>query len=136
MLSITRAQALRLRAILEEAAASMDDKTVSEAAMLLPSLRQDGSLVKAGTRVNWGGTVKRAAADLWDTEENDPDTAPALWEDIDYRQGIRIIPAVITAGTAFAKGEQGWWGDRLYTSNQDGNVWTPEAYPAGWEEQT
>ena len=132
MLSITRAQALRLRAILEEAAASMDDKTVSEAAMLLPSLRRDGSLVKAGTRVNWGGTVKRAAVDLWDTAENDPDTAPALWEDIDYRQGIRIIPAVITAGTSFAKGEQGWWGDRLYTSNQDGNVWTPDAYPAGW----
>ena len=132
MLSITRAQALRLRAILEEAAASMDDKTVSEAAMLLPSLRQDGSLVKAGTRVNWGGTVKRAAVDLWDTAGNTPDAAPALWEDIDYRQGIRVIPAVITAGTAFSKGEQGLWGDRLYTSNQDGNVWTPEAYPAGW----
>ena len=132
MLSITRAQALRLRAILEEAAASMDDKTVSEAAMLLPSLRQDGSLVKAGTRVNWGGTVKRAAVDLWDTAGNTPDAAPALWEDIDYHQGIRVIPAVITAGTAFAKGEQGLWGDRLYTSNQDGNVWTPEAYPAGW----
>ena len=136
MLSITRAQAMRLRAILEEAAAAMDDKTVSEAAMLLPALRRDGSLVKAGTRVNWGGTVKRAAVDLWDTADNTPDAAPALWEDIDYRQGIRIIPAVITAGTAFAKGEQGWWGDRLYTSNQDGNVWTPEAYPAGWEEQT
>lgn len=132
MLSITRAQALRLRAILEEAAASMDDKTVSEAAMLLPSLRQDGSLVKAGTRVNWGGTVKRAAADLWDTAGNTPDAAPALWEDIDYRDGYRVIPSIITAGTAFAKGEQGWWGDRLYTSNQDGNVWTPEAYPAGW----
>ena len=104
MLSITRAQAMRLRAILEEAAAAMDDKTVSEAAMLLPALRRDGSLVKAGTRVNWGGTVKRAAADLWDTAENDPDAAPAMWEDIDYRQGIRVIPSIITAGTAFAKG--------------------------------
>lgn len=136
MLSITRAQALRLRAILEEAAASMNDKTVSEAAMLLPSLRQDGSLVSAGTRINWGGTVKRAAVDLWDTAENTPDAAPALWEDIDYLQGIRIIPAVITAGTAFAKGEQGWWGGKLYKSKLAANVYTPEQYPAGWEEQT
>ena len=38
----------------------------------------------------------------------------------------------LTEATAFSEGEQGWWGDRLYTSNQDGNVWTPEAYPAGW----
>lgn len=132
MLSITRAQALRLRAILEEAAAAMDDKTVSEAAMLLPSLRRDGSLVKAGTRVNWGGTVKRASVDLWDTAENDPDAAPALWEDIDYRDGYRVIPSVITAGTAFALDELGWWGGKLYKSKLDGNVWTPEAYPAGW----
>ena len=121
-----------MRPIIEQAAASLDDQTASTATALLRKLKQDGSPVKAGTRVNWGGTVKRAAVDLWDTAGNTPDAAPALCEDIDYRQGIRIIPAVITAGTAFAKGEQGWWGDRLYTSNQDGNVWTPEAYPAGW----
>ena len=136
MLSITRAQAMRLRAILEEAAASMDDKTVSEAAMLLPSLRQDGSLVKAGTRVNWGGTVKRAAVDLWDTAGNTPDAAPTLWEDIDYRDGYRVIPATITAGTAFALDELGWWVGKLYKSKLAANVYTPEQYPAGWEEQT
>ena len=114
----------------------MDDKTVSEAAMLLPYLRQDGSLVKAGTRVNWGGTVKRASADMWDTAENDPDAAPALWEDIDYRDGYRVIPSVITAGTAFALDELGWWGEKLYKSLLAANVYTPEQYPAGWEEQT
>lgn len=136
MLSITRAHAMRLRAILEEAAASMDDKTVSEAAMLLPSLRRDGSLVKAGTRINWGGTIKRAAVDLWDTAGNTPDTAPTLWEDIDYRDGYRVIPSVITAGTAFALDELGWWGGKLYKSKLTANVYTPEQYPAGWEEQT
>lgn len=57
----------------------------------------------------------------------------ALWEDIAYREGYRIIPAVITAGTAFAKGEFGWWGDTMYKSLIDANVYTPEAYPAGWE---
>ena len=135
MLLITRAQALRLRAILEEAAASMDDKTVSEAAMLLPSLRQDGKLVSAGTRINWGGTVKRAAVDLWDTAENTPDAAPTLWEDIDYRGGYRVIPSVITAGTAFSMDELGWWGGKLYKSKLAANVYTPEQYPAGWEVQ-
>lgn len=130
---MTMEQVRAWRAAMELAARSLDDKTASEAPMMFPRLRGDGSLVTAGTRIWWNGGVKRAAADLWDRAENTPDAAPTLWEDIGYRSGIRIIPEVITAGTAFAKGEQGWWGDVLYTSRIDGNVWTPEAYPAGWE---
>lgn len=130
-----RAEALKLRAIVEQAAVSLDDKTASEAATLFPRLKQDGALIAAGTRINYGGTVKRAAVDLWDTEENTPDNAPALWEDLAYREGIRIIPEVITAGTAFAKDELGWWGDVLYRSTMDANVWTPETNAAGWEEE-
>jgi hypothetical protein len=128
-----RAEALRLRAIVEMAAVSLDDKTASEGAMLFPRLKQNGALVPAGTRINWHGTVKKAAVDLWDTAENTPDNAPSLWEDIAYREGIRIIPDAITAATAFVKGEQGWWKDALYTSLLDANVYTPEQYPAGWE---
>lgn len=130
---MTREEALKLRAIVEIAAVSLDDKTASEGATLFPRLKQDGSLVSAGTRINWHGTIKRAASDLWDTEANNPDNAPTLWEDIEYREGYRIIPATITAGTAFAKDELGWWGDVLYKSLIDANVYTPEAYPAGWE---
>ena len=130
---MTRDEALRLRAIVEQAAASLPDKDASEGAALFPRLKQDGSLVKTGTRINWGGVIKRAAVDLWDTDANNPDNAPTLWEDIAYRKGYRIIPATITAGTAFAQGECGWWGDTLYRSTIASNVWTPDAYPAGWE---
>ena len=76
--------------------------------------------------------LKMAAVDLWDTVENNPDNAPALWKDIAYRQGIRIIPETIMVTEAFSKGERGWWGDVLYESLIDANVWTPDAYPAGW----
>lgn len=130
---MTRNEALRLRAIVEQAAASLDDQTASEGAALFPRLKGDGSLVSAGTRINWGGVIKRAAVDLWDTDANTPDAAPTLWEDIAYRQGYRIIPATITAGAAFAKDECGWWGDVLYKSLIASNVWTPDAYPGGWE---
>lgn len=132
---MNRAEALRLRAIIETAAASLDDKTASTAPTLFPRLRQDGSLIKAGTRINHNGSIKRAAVDLWDTEANNPDNAPTLWEDILYRDGYRIIPDVITAGTAFALDELGWWGDRLYKSLLSANVYTPEQYPNGWELQ-
>lgn len=121
------------RAIIEAAMTSVDDKTASESADLFPKLKADGSLVSVGTRINWNGTIKRASVDLWDTAENTPDNAPSLWEDIEYREGYRIIPETITAGTAFALDELGWWGDVLYKSLIDNNVWTPEQHPTGWE---
>lgn len=130
---MTRNEALRLRSIVEQAAAALDDQTASEGATLFPRLKGDGSLVSAGTRINWGGVIKRAAVDLWDTDANNPDNAPTLWEDIAYRHGYRIIPATITAGAAFGLGECGWWGDTLYRSTIAANVYTPEQYPAGWE---
>lgn len=132
---MTRLEALHFRSVMEQAATSLDDGTASTAADMFPRLKGKGALVTAGTRINHNGTVKRAAVDLWDTPENSPDNAPNLWEDLAYRNGYRIIPAVITAGTAFAQGEKGWWGDDLYESLLNNNVWTPDAYPDGWEKQ-
>lgn len=130
---MTRKEAMKLRGIVEQAAVSLDDRTASEAAMLFPRLKGDGSLISGGTRINWNGQIKRAAAALWDTAENTPDAAPTLWEDIEYREGYRIIPEVITSTAAFAEDEYGWWGDALYKSLIPANTYTPEQYPAGWE---
>lgn len=128
--------ARKLRAIVEQAASSLDDKTASTAGMLFPRLKQDGALIKAGTRINWNGQLKRAAVDLWDTPENNPDNAPTLWEDIAYRDGFRVIPQIITAGTAFALDECGWWGGVLYKSKRNSNVYTPAQYADNWEAVT
>lgn len=110
-----------------------DDATASRAVEFHPGVQYDGSLIPSKTRINWGGTLKRAAVDLWDTEENNPDNAPDLWEDINYRNGYRIIPDTITATLAFAEDEYGWWGDTLYRSKVKGNVYTPSQYPDNWE---
>ena len=127
-----RAEALYLRTVVEKAAESLDDKTASTAAMLFPCLKWDGSLIKSGIRINWNGVLKRAAVDLWDTTENNPDNAPDLWEDVLYRDGYRIIPDEITVGLAFDLDEIGWWKDKLYQSKITANVYTPEQYPDGW----
>ena len=112
----------------------VDDATASRMVDYYPTLKQDGSLIAVNTRINWNGKLKRAAVDLWDTEANNPDNAPTLWEDIEYRDGIRVIPAAIPSTDTFKKGDLGWWGDNLYQSIYDGdNVWTPEQYPAAWK---
>lgn len=130
---MTREHAKKLRAAMTEGASSLDDKTASTAPDIFPRLKEDGALIAAGTRINWRGAVKKAAVDLWDTAENNPDNAPTLWADIEYKDGFRIIPATITVATAFAKDECGWWGDELYNSLVDNNVYTPEQYAPNWE---
>ena len=130
---IERARKLRKNIIL--ASASLDDKTASESPELFGRLNENGELIKAGTSINWNGTLKRATVDLWDTKENNPDNAPSLWEDIAYKDGIRIIPETITITTMFSKDEIGYWKDELYKSLIDNNVWTPEANPSGWEKE-
>lgn len=127
-------KARQVRQLIEEAMVNVADKMASQVPELSPSLKQDGSLVKAGTRINWNGLLKRAAVDLYDTEANNPDNAPTLWENIMYKDGIRIIPEAITVGTAFAKDELGLWEDKIYVSLIDNNVWTPAQNAAGWKE--
>lgn len=126
-------KARHLRPLIERAAVSLSDADASMSAELFPRLKQDGSLVEAGTRINWRGKVLKAGAALWDTVENDPDHAPTLWEELEYRDGIRVIPEVITVTKAFSAGELGWWGDTIYRSLVNNNVYNPEQYPANWE---
>ena len=127
---LERARLLRKNIVVSSA--SLEDKVASETPELFGKLNQNGDLVKVGTRVNWNGVLKRASVDLYDTLENNPDNAPTLWEDIEYKEGYRIIPEIITVGTAFSKDEYGWWKDTLYISLIDNNVWTPEQNPSGY----
>lgn len=126
-------KAVRLHTVIAAGRELVDDKTASIAPELFGMLKESGSLISHGTRINWNGALKRAAVDLWDRKENNPDHAHTLWEDIMYRAGHRIIPEVITVGLAFSEGETGWWGDVLYRSKVNANVYTPAVYPANWE---
>lgn len=125
--------ARKLRKAMLTAAPALDDATASTAPEMFPRMKYDGSLISAGTRINWNGMVKKASVDLWNTEANNPDNAPNLWADLAYRDGIRIIPEIITVTTAFSEGELGWWRDVLYRSKVDGNVYNPDVYPGNWE---
>lgn len=124
------AEALRAEAL--AAPQALTDEVASFVPSMFPVLEGKGALVKAGTRINYNGTLYRATVDLWDTETNTPDKATTLWEKVTYKQGIRDIPQVITVTSAFTKGELGWWNGAIYESLLDNNVWTPAQYAAGW----
>ena len=135
MIVRTAEEARAWRAQLDKALPAVPDKDASGCVDLYPTLKQDGNLIKAGTRINWGCWLKQATVDLWDTEANDPDHAPGLWVKINYKDGVRVIPDVISAAEAFALDELGWWDGAIYKSLIAANVYTPDAYPQGWELQ-
>ena len=117
----------------------LSDAEASQAPGLYPVMQYSGLAIEAGTIINWEGQLKRAASTLWDREEHDPVNAPTLWEDIAYRDGVRIIPDEITSTTAFALDELGYWRGSdaapagVYKSGMAGNVFTPGTTGAPWE---
>lgn len=127
--------ATRLRDQMETAAAVVDDAVGSKCVDLFPAMKYDGSLIKAGTRINWEGKLKRAAVDLWASVDNDPANAPGLWEDVAYHNGYRIIPETITATLAFSAGEVGYWeaDGGYYEAINNGTVYNPAVMPSLWK---
>lgn len=77
---MTKEEAIAFRKLVLAGSASMTDKEVSTAPDVLPRMYYTGELISNGTRINWNGTIKRAAVDLWDREENNPDNVPTLWK--------------------------------------------------------
>lgn len=132
----TKEDAIAFRRQIEKAAIHLDDKAASESPDFYEHMKYDGKAISAGTRINFEGVLYKAAVTLWDTEENNPHFAPSLWEKINYHNGVRVIPEVITVTTAFAKDELGFWeaDGKTYKSLINANVYTPAAYPQGWEE--
>ena len=132
----TKEEAIAFRRQIEKAAIHLDDKAASESPDFYEHMKYDGKAISAGTRINFEGVLYKAAVTLWDTEENNPHFAPSLWEKINYHEGVRVIPEVITVTTAFAKDELGFWeaDGKTYKSLINANVYTPVAYPQGWEE--
>ncbi len=133
---MTLKEAMTYREAITQAAVSLDDKTASETPALFKALTGTGQLVAAGTRINWNGGIKKAAVDLWDTTENDPDHAPNLWADLDYFGGYRVIPErAMTAAEAFSAGEIGYQrsDETYYKALADGTVWPPSIVPSSWE---
>ena len=68
-------------------------------------------------------------------EDWKPDSTPALYMAIGLNsQGYPVWSQPTGAHDAYGVGDIVDYNGTLYKSIIDGNVWSPEAYPAGWEE--
>ena len=66
----------------------------------------------------------------------EPEELPAQWGFAWSTDPAHALPFVAIATSPYGKGDCCTEGGKVWRSTIDSNVWSPSAYPAGWEEVT
>jgi hypothetical protein len=113
----------------------LSDEDALDVAALFPTWASKvGSEVSVGERLWYDGKLYKViqphtATDLWV-----PDHNPALYVEISIEEWPEWVQPT-SAETAYNTGDKVTFEGRHYVSLIDGNVWSPVAYPAAWEEK-
>ena len=111
----------------------IDEVTASENANLFVSWDAVSNYVVNEYREFQGNLYKCLQAHTGQ-EDWTPDVTPALWRLIGLDEnGIVEWSQPISAADAYNIGDVVLYNGIYYRSTIDGNVWAPDAYPAGWE---
>lgn len=133
---IERARALRAK-IEELATEHLDDGEAESYAELFPAWNSAAEYA-AGEKVRYEGKVYKClqahtAQAGWTAED-----APSLWAEVLAGQDGSAIGKWTQPDSTnpYMSGDKVTYNGKTYESAIDNNVWSPEAYPAGWREVT
>lgn len=132
---MTREKALALRALIERATASLDDGAALAGVELFPAWQADRSYA-VDDRVRFAGKLYRCVQAHTSQAAWSPELTPALWTALAAPGEIPVWRQPSGAQDAYNKGDRVRWPDEngaVYESLIDANVYSPEAYPAGWK---
>lgn len=132
---ISRAKAHALRALIEKASASLPDEDALEAVELFP-LWAANTEYAADVRVRYADKLYRCVQAHTSQADWTPDATPALWTEVAKPGEIPVWRQPTGAQDAYMTGDMVHYptaDDPVYRSVIDNNIWSPEAYPAGWE---
>ena len=130
---MTRAHALKLRAMIEKLSATMEDVDAVETVELFPIWMADGEYA-AGDRVRYDGVLYKCLQAHTAQADWTPTTASSLWAEVlAGQQGTEIGEWVQPDSTnPYMRGDKVNYKGKLYESEVDNNVWEPGVY--GWVE--
>lgn len=118
-------------------AASLTDEQAMSVSTLWPEWSPDSVPYKVDDVRRYGGGLYRCEQDHVSQTSWTPDAAPSLWSRIEVAgDGIDVWTQPTGAHNAYDKGDRVHYPDAsgpVYVSTIDGNVWAPDAYPAGWQ---
>ena len=130
-----REHAYKLREMLHKASASLPDEDALEAVELFP-LWAAGIDYAADIRVRYEEKLYRCVQAHTSQSGWEPPAVPALWTEVAKPGEIPVWKQPTGAQDAYNTGDLVHYPDAdgpVYRSTIDNNVWSPDAYPAGWE---
>lgn len=131
-----REHAYRLRDLMHKAATSLDDSDALEAVELFPAWKADTAYA-ADERIRYADKLYRCVQAHTSQADWTPDKTPALWTEVAEPGEIPVWKQPTGAQDAYNKGDKVHYptiNDPVYESLIDANVYSPEAYPAGWKQ--
>lgn len=132
---MTRERALQLRAMIEKASVSLPDEDALEAVELFPTWLTNIDYA-VNYRVRYLTKLYKCVQAHTSQEGWEPDKTPALWTEVAKPGEIPVWKQPTGAQDAYNKGDRVWFPEKdtkVYESLIDSNVYSPEAYPAGWK---
>lgn len=122
-----------VKKMLSQGAEQLSDEDALDVAALYPTWASKvGKEVEKGQRLWWNGKLWKTTQYIQELLSNwTPVAAVSLFTEVSVAE-IREITDPIPAENPFMKDEKGLWKGEVYVSQVDNNVWTPDAYPAGW----
>lgn len=127
--------ARKLRPYIEKAALSLSDEDALEAVDLFPRWQADYGLYKLGDKVKYDGILYKCIQEHNSQEMWYPTAAPSLWTKV-LIPDENVIPEWEQPDSTnpYMKDDKVMFNDKVYESLIDNNIWSPAAYPAGWQE--
>lgn len=134
--------ALEMRTALQYFVASLDAETQLDLMLEIPSVYPAYAVGKAyktkdvfsyGINAVGDPQLYQVLQDHTSAAEWTPDTAVSLYKAIGVTEtGYPVWVQPLGATDAYNTGDIVSYNGALYISTIDGNVWAPDAYPAGW----
>lgn len=126
--------AQKLRPYIEKAAMFLDDTDALEAIQLFPHWTADTGYF-IDDKVQYEGILYKCLQNHTSQEAWTPLAAPSLWAKV-FIPDPTVIPEWEQPGSTngYMIGDKVSYEGRIYESLINNNIWSPAAYPAGWQE--
>ena len=122
-----------VRAAMDLAGAQLNDAVALDAMAIYP-VWEIGKAYSVDDRVRHGEFLYRVVQAHTSQADWTPDVVPALWVKISTEEWPEWVQPT-GAHDAYSTGDKVTYNGKRYVSRIDANVYSPEAYPAGWEAQ-
>lgn len=125
--------AMPVRESMDAAGAMLTDEQAASVPALY-SAWETGTAYNAGDRRTYGGVLYKCLQAHTSQDDWTPDVAVSLWATV-LIPDPDVIPDWVQPDStnAYMTGDKVRYNGVVYRSLIDNNVWSPDAYPAGWE---